>query len=252
MHTLLETALNNTSDEDWMGVGVAEPKELELSMEIRKEMPIGDHIISGKYDVMFRYKGSQWQLGDLKTMSVWGIMIDKNGKFEEWTKQLSIYRYLNQDKDISDEGIILTVYTDWSKSDSVIKAKQGYPQSRIGVEHVKLWSLDKTKNYLEAQESRIVDGIKKLADTGSIPYRCSESELWKRGGKWAYYSKKDSKRATKVIDTEQEAEALMLKAKDSTAYIEYRKPEAVRCKYCSVVQFCDQYAEMLVTGEVKP
>ena len=251
LHNMLETALNNTDDDTWIGLGVPEPKELEISTEIREETEIGDHIVSGKYDVMFKYKGGKWQLADFKSLSVWGVMIDKPGKVEEWVKQISIYRFLNQDKDIDDVGVVLTWFTDWSKSDAMIKAKSGYPQSRTDVEMVPLWSLDKTEAYLKNQEIKIVDGMARYLKHGKTGYACSEKELWMRKSGWAYYAKTGAKRATKVCETEEQANLLLLKAKDPTAYVEERKSIATRCSYCSVTEFCDQYQEHLVKGMIK-
>ena len=252
LHNHLENALNNTSDEMWKGLGVADPEELEIITEVREETEIGDHIVSGKFDVLFKYKKSKWQLADMKSMSVWGIMIDKKGKLEEFAKQMSIYRYLNQDKDIDDIAVVLTWFTDWSKSDAVIKAKQGYPESRIGVEMVNLWSLAQTKTYLETKERNIVIAMDRYAKSGNTDTgkRCDTDELWMKKSGWAYYSKAGAKRATKVVETEDAAELLRAKAKDPTAYIEERKPQATRCKYCAVTDFCPQYAEHVVKGLV--
>jgi hypothetical protein len=244
-------ALNNTDNETWKALGVVEPKDLEILTEQRAETEIGEHIISGKFDVLLKYKNSKWQLADLKSLSVWGMMIDFKSKEEEWIKQMSIYRYLNQDKDIDDKAMILTWYTDWSKSDSVIKVKQNYPQNRTEVFEVTLWSLDKTEKYLMNQEANIVDGLKRYEKTGETGYSCSQKELWMKKSGWAYYSKASSKRATKVCETEEQAEMLRLKAKDPTAYIEERKPEATRCKYCAVTEFCSYYAEFLAKGMIK-
>jgi hypothetical protein len=251
LHNMLETALKKTNDETWKALGVPEPEKLIIQTEVREESEVGDHIVSGKYDVLFKYKDSKWQLADFKSMSVWGVMIDKPSKIEEWVKQMSIYRFLNQDKDIDDIAVILTWFTDWSKSDAVIKVKQGYPQKRTDVEMVQLWSIAKTKAYLLSQEAKIKAGMKQYADTGKTGFECSDKELWKRGGKWAYYAKPGAKRATKVVDTKDEAIKLQLKAKEPGAYYEYRQPEAVRCKFCSVTEFCSDYSKMILTGEVK-
>ncbi len=250
LHNHLENALNNTTDDTWKGIGVNEPEKLEIITEVREEMEIGDHIISGKFDVLFKYKESKWQLADMKSMSVWGMMIDKPGKMEEFAKQMSIYRYLNQDKDIDDIAVVLTWFTDWSKSDATIKVKQGYPQSRIGVEMVNLWSLAQTKTYLETKERNIVIAMARYAKSGKTGHSCSQEELWMKKSGWAYYSKAGAKRATKVVDTEEAAELLRLKAKDVTAYIEERKPKATRCNYCAVTEFCPQYQEHLIRGLV--
>jgi len=251
VHDRAEAALNNTTEDMWKLLGVPKPEALEVLTEVRKEIEIGEHIISGKFDLMFRYDGSQWQLGDFKTMSVWGVMIDKPGKMAEFIKQMSIYRYLNQDKDINDIAVVLLLFTDWSKTDSLIKAGAGYPQKRVDAENVTLWSIPETRMYMEHQERLIREGLERLKTTGSTGHRCSEKELWMRGGKWAYHSKGSAKRATKLFDNEADAEAMRAKAKDVTAFVVERKPEATRCSYCSVTDFCPQYAEHLAAGMIK-
>ena len=251
VHDRAEAALNETSNSMWKLLGVPKPTELDIMTEKRAEAPIGDHIISGKFDVMFRYDGSQWQLGDFKTMSVWGVMIDKPGKLEEFVKQMSIYRYLNQDVDISDVAVVLLLFTDWSKSDAMIKIKQGYPQKRVDSENVSLWSIDETEQYLKRQEASVVEGLERYARTGLTGYECSDKELWMKKSGWAYYSKAGAKRATKVVDSFDAAEELRTKAKDPSAYVEERKPMATRCSYCSVQDFCPQYAEHLAKGMIK-
>ncbi len=257
IHDRAELALNGTSNEMWESLGISDPDKLEIVTEVRREMPIGDHIISGKFDVMFRYKGSKWQLGDFKTMSTWAVVIDKAGKFEEFTKQMSIYRLLNQDKDIDDMALVLMLFTDWSKQDARIevarqlKDKKGYPILRVDDAEVPLWSLDETESYLVHKEKAIVAGLDRYAKTGKTGSTCSDKELWMKKSGWAYYAKAGAKRATKVCDTEDIANGLLLKAKDPSAYIEERKPKATRCSYCSVTQFCDQYAGFLAKGMIE-
>ena len=251
IHDRAEMALNNTENKIWKLLGVPKPETLEISTEVRKEVEIGTHIVSGKYDLMFRYDGSLWELCDYKTMSVWAFMIDKKGKIEEFVKQMSIYRYLNQDKEISDLATVLVLFTDWSKSDSIIKAKAGYPQRRVDSEQVPLWSLDETKKYLKSQEASIVDGMARYIKHGKTGYACSEKERWVKKSGFAYYAKAGAKRATKICETEDQAQTLLLKAKDPTAYIVERKAQSTRCSYCSVTEFCDAYSDMLITGEVK-
>ena len=256
LHTHLEMALKHISKPEnkhlWKKIGIDSPDELHIEMDERKEVEIDDHIVSGKFDVIYKYKKAKWQLSDLKSLSVWAVMIDIEAKKEEWIKQLSIYRYLNQDKDIDDTAMIMCWFTDWSKSDSQIKAKQGYPQSRLDVHEIKLWSLDKTYEYLKKRVADIKLGMGIYQKTGEVEtgFICSKDELWQRKGGWAYYTKKTNKKASKIYDTENEARIALSKAKDPTAFIEERKARATRCSYCSVTQFCPQYAEMLLEGIV--
>ena len=249
MHTLMEKSLENTDDEMWKALGVPKPEKLDILVENREVLDIGEFDLSGKYDVMIAYDGSKYQLMDLKTMSVWGVMIDLKGKKEEWIKQLSIYRFLNKDKyDVDDHAVILYWFTDWSKSDS--RAKKDYPPMRVGSYDIILWDDAKTEAYLKGQAAQIKRGVDNYKATGKTGLSCAESELWPKKESYAYYAKADAKRATKVCDTFNDADDLRLKAKDPTAYVEHRRGEKTRCAYCSVLEFCEQGQAYKVMGLV--
>ena len=253
LHSKMEIALEQATDEMWKMIGVNDPEDLEVKVEERGEIEIQDYKISGKYDIMFKYKGSNWQILDLKTFSVWKLIIDLPGAKEEWSKQMSIYKAINASDSITvdDIGVILYLITDWSKSDSIIKKKQGYPESRIGSIDISLMSISETENYLNKKVTEIKAGLDLYSRTGKTGFECSEAERWVRKSGFAYYSKAGAKRATKVVDTFDQAESLRAKAKDHTAYVEERKAQSTRCGYCSVTQFCDLYSKMIITGEVK-
>ena len=243
MHALLEKALDNIDDELWKALGITHPEKLKILVENREAIDIGEFDLSGKYDVMVAYNGSKFQLMDLKTMSVWGVMIGLKDKREEWTKQLSIYRYINRDvmapEEIDVHAIVLYWFTDWSKTNARTDPKK-YPQKRVGHYDIVLWSYDETKIYLESKGKEIKAAIEKYQKTGKTGLRCGEDELWSKKESFAYYAKKEAKRATNVCDTEDEANIKLLAAKDPTAYIEHRPGEKTRCAYCAVLEFCDQ------------
>jgi len=131
MHKLLEVSLEDTKDEIWSMFHI-DKKDMFISQEVRKEraIPNSDFKLSGKYDVLYKYKDEPARLADLKTMSVWGTMLSDGAKTLEYTIQMSIYRWLNQDIEIGDIGEILYWYTDWSKAAALRDSR--YPQSRIG------------------------------------------------------------------------------------------------------------------------
>jgi len=223
LHTHLESALKFISKPEnkhlWEKIGVPEPDELYLEIEQRKEVEIDDYIISGKFDVMYMYKDSKWQLGDLKSLSVWAVMIDLEKKKQDWALQLSIYRYLNQDKEIEDTAMIMCWFTDWSKSES--RRKTEYPNSRLETYEVKLMSLEETEDYLKKRIADVKSGLINYirTDGEDTGFRCSEQELWQRKGGWAYYAKATNKKATKIYDTEEEARRALSKAKDNSVSI---------------------------------
>ena len=251
LHKMLEISLENTNDETWKALGISEPNKLDISTEVRREKELDGYIISGMYDVMFRYKDSKWQLGDMKSMSVYGRMIDPKKKEEEWIKQLSIYRWLNQDKDIDDIAVIFTWYTDFSNVESLRNSK--YPKSRTETINISLWSIEDTETYLKEQISDISNGLLRYEETNGSEtgYECSDEELWSKPNGWAYYAKATSKKATKICKTEEEANELIAKAKDPTAYIEYRAGQKTRCSYCCVQDYCSKYPEYLAKGMIK-
>lgn len=248
IHDKAERAIDDMTDDMWKALGVSKPESLEILQEVRKEIDIEDFVLTGQYDLLFRYNGSKWQLGDWKSMSVWGLMINPKEKKEEWRKQMSIYRYLNQDKDIDDIAVILYWLTDWSKTDS--RAKRDYPKKRVGQIDIDLWSLDETEKYLMSKLRAVTNAMDKYAKTGKTGITCPEAELWEKKESYAYYAKADAKRATKVCETFSDAEDLRLKAKDATAYVEHRRGEKTRCAYCSVLEFCDQGQAYKVMGLV--
>jgi hypothetical protein len=241
IHDRAEKALNNLSNDAWKLLGIKFPEELKIITEERNEIEIENYIISGKFDILAKYRSDTYTLMDIKTLSVWAMMIDPAKKKEEFIKQLSIYKYLNQDKNISDRAEILLLFTDWSKVDSIAKKNQGYPQSRLASVDIQLWDSSKTHDYLVSKVKALVNGLERYMSSGDTGYKCSEEERWFRKGGFAFYGKETAKRATKVCETLEEAQALKLKAKDVTAYIEPRKGESVRCKYCSVTAFCEFY-----------
>ncbi len=250
IHDKAEKAIEDMDDEKWKALGIPKPETLEILQENRMEMEVGDFILSGQYDLLFRYNGSQWQLGDWKSMSVWGLLIDLPGKKEEWSKQMSLYRYLNQDKEIDDLGLILYWLTDWSKTDARSKAKSGYPPMRVGQYEVPLWSIPITEKYLLSKASKITNAMNQYKKTGSTGVVCSGKELWEKPEGYAYYTKSSSKRATKVYDNFSDADDARLAAKDPTAYVEHRQGQKTRCAYCSVLEFCDQGQGYKVLGLV--
>lgn len=249
MHSLLEKALEETTDEVWAQLGIPKPEKLEVRQEIRTVRAIDGYNITGKYDMLYMYDGSEWHLADLKTMSVWALIIDPAKKKEEFIKQLSIYRWLNQDEDISDDAEILFWYTDWSKADSV--RKSNYPPSRIGNLPIRLWSIEDTETYIKKQLTALKAAEKSLEKGTATSVACSDSELWKTETTYKYYKNpKKLERATKNFDSYSDAHDRYMKD-GSVGTIITVPGQAKRCNYCSVTAFCEQYKTMKVTGLVK-
>jgi hypothetical protein len=253
LHSLLEVSLNDGNKEVWKDFGV-DPKELEILQENRviKQVPGTKWKVSGKYDLLYRYKGSQWRLGDLKTQSVWGVMLSGSEKTEEYIKQLSIYRWLNQDKDIDDIAEIFYWFTDWSKQKA--RSDSQYPQQRVNSKEIMLWSIRDTETYIREQLRKLDIALEEIDKFGDCSIKCSDKELWRTEDKYKYYKPNKSgtinyKRATKVCDTLEDAQILM--SENGGGDIVKYPGEIKRCNYCSVTEFCSQFKEYKQSGLIK-
>jgi len=244
VHSLLEVALDSTTDDTWLQLGV-KADELTIEQEIRKAVKIEgtDYTLSGKFDVLYKYRANPWRLADLKTMSTWGTVLSGKEKNLEFTKQLSIYRWLNQDKEIDDIAEIFYWYTDWSK----VKARQdsSYPQSRVGHFEIALWTLAETEQFIKARLFEITKALESLKRTGKTGTVCQDVDLWQSKASWKYYKpnkqgKINYTRATKVFSIHSEAIAHMASSGNVGEIKEF--PAMIkRCNYCSVRDFCEQY-----------
>jgi len=253
MHTLLETALDDTSDDLWKQLGVPKPDKLEVRQEIREQRLINGWNVTGKFDVLYMYDGSEWHLADLKTLSVWGFIIDPVKKKEEFVKQLSIYRWLNQDKPIADRAEILYWFTDWSGADA--RRKPDYPQSRIGSMEIMLWSINETERYITSKLADLDKAMSNLTSSSHTGFACSDEELWRTEPQFKYYKPNKSggfnmARATKNFATYPEAHSKLM-ADGNVGKIVEQPGEVKRCRFCSVLSFCEQGQGYKALGLVK-
>jgi len=255
MHSLLEVALETTKPEVWEMLGV-KPDKLEILQEQRsvKEVEGTGFKVSGKFDVLYKYFDNPWRVADLKTLSTWGTVLSGASKKLEYTKQLSMYRWLNQDKEIDDIAEIFYWYTDWSK----VKALQdtSYPQSRVGHFEIALWSIDATGMYIKDRLNKINKALDNLKTTGVTGVICSDEDLWRSEPKYKYYKPNKSgkisyTRATKVFDNMTEAIEYKLSKGAGVGEIKEFPAEVKRCGYCSVRDFCPQYVEFKAQGIIK-
>lgn len=87
---------------------------------------------------------------------------------------------------------------------------------------------------------------KDLADDDIPP--CTPKERWDKPTTYAVM-KPGNKRATRVMDTADEAEKLAVDL-GKGCYVETRTGESVRCaEYCSCCDFCDFYRNNVATAE---
>jgi len=216
-----------------------EEGDIPVYVEQRAEKELDGYIITGKYDLIL-----DGTLNDYKSTSVWTYIYDSNA--DSYTKQGSIYKWLNQDKITSDYININYIFTDWSAT----KAKQdpkNYPQQRVLTKRYPLWSNPETENWLQNK----LAAFNRLANApqNMLP-ECSDDELWASETVYKYYKNPaKTDRATKNFATLNAA--LTKKSRDRDVGIIKTVPGEVKaCRYCQVVSICEQAERMMAAGRL--
>ena len=223
---------------------VINPNTVEAGMtpvyvEQRSEKKINDMIITGKYDLVL-----DGTLNDYKSTSVWTYIYDSNA--DNYTKQGSIYKWLNPDKITSDYININYIFTDWSASKARQDPRQ-YPQQRVLTKKYPLWGNPETEHWIQnklAAYTRLAD-----APQEQLP-ECDDDELWATKTLFKYFKNPNkTDRATKNFNSMDDA--LSRKAADGDVGIIKTVPGEVRaCRYCAVVGICAQAEGMLKSGRL--
>jgi hypothetical protein len=173
-------------------------------------------------------------LTDYKTTSAYKV---QKGEVSEWEKQLNCYKYLAEHNGYAINTIrIIAIIRDWSESDAI--QGNGYPKSPIMIIPINVWPTNETKEYIQHRVQWLIKS--EALEDKDLP-ECLDSEMWATPTKWAVYKTLDSKRASRVFDTEQEAIDF-----NTTGHVIERKGERRRClKYCNVNMKCAQFAKYM-------
>lgn len=172
---------------------------------------------------------SNGTITDYKTTSVWSVIYKSSE--ESWEQQLNIYSYLYRMAGFEvDKLQIVAILRDWQKTKA--KFDPNYPQIQVQTIELKLWSVEKQKQFIEDK----IKSFKACEDApdNDLPF-CTEKERWYTGDKWAI-KKKGLKRALKLYDSAEAAENALQEGQE----IEFRKGESKKCDYCQASQFCNQ------------
>lgn len=187
--------------------------------------------ISGKLDMSLNYR-----LKDTKSTSVFSYI--KGSKDEQYSLQMSIYKWIHSEKVKDDEGDIQFVFTDWRPSD--VNTINGYPPVRVVSHTVALYDEQGIEDWMRAKISELVRYWD--APQASLP-RCTDEELWRTEPQYKYYSdpNKTDGRATKNFSDMAEANRhLVEKGKGVIKTI----PGKVKaCLYCPAFEDCEQRKE---------
>jgi hypothetical protein len=214
----------DASDMIWMLLGNAVHYVLEKGApldafgEEKLSVQIGNMKLTGKSDI-YHNRGIE----DYKVTSVWSFVL---GVKDAWIAQLNIYKWLWEQLGFPVDTLkINAILRDWQKGKA--KFDPTYPQNNTISADIPMWSTPIVTEYI----------FDRLAYHAINPApECTPEEKWQRESSFAVM-KGDNKRATRVFDTE--AEAQEYAKSDSKYHVESRPGECVRCQdYCIVKSVC--------------
>ena len=191
-------------------------------LELVNEVFLGDGESHDR--ALTTYKLQDWKTTACKTMAH-----NPEGK-ESWINQVNVYNFLAQYNGVEIDRLeIVAIFRDWAKAGA--RGQENYPECAVGVIPITMWPIEETKKYIEWRVS---------LHSATVPAECTLEDKWQSKPTYAVV-KPGNKRATKVFNSEFEAQSF-INEKMLLAEIEERPGRAMRCEaYCPVNQFCDQY-----------
>jgi hypothetical protein len=194
----------------------------------------GGVTISGQIDLYDLFASI---LYDWKETSVWKFML---GDTEEWEAQANINLHLMRMRGLTPTALKnIAILKDWKAREARFGRKPDYPKCAIHVMDMPMWNVGKVQDYILERIRMHQEGMKN-------PPVCNKKERWQRDATFAVM-RRDRKRAVRLCDNQDQAEAVMLEAmkrarpgETDKFYIESRQAEPVRClDFCPVQTFCD-------------
>lgn len=204
--------------------------------------------VSGQPDIM-RIDSPEGpnKIWDIKTTSAWSVFYgrkEKNNPYgikEDWIKQINIYAFLVwQDMaKVIEEGAVLAWYRDWDKT-KVGEGGGTYPSIWAEELPIPMWSTKEQEDYVMDRLSMHIAAETVLDDE---LLHCTDEEMWAKATKYAV-KVPNGKRALRVFDEVELAEALVKERASDKAFIEVRPGTHIRCEdYCDGKYFCNQFKE---------
>jgi len=190
--------------------------------------------ISGAIDLQTFQPDGSVVISDYKVTSAWAVQQEKT----EWVDQLNMYAWLVER--VKGHPVtalqIIGIVRDWNRREAA--NKEGYPQAPIVTIDIPLWDFETREQFVKTRLS-LHNEANFAAVSGEMP-ACTSDEMWERPTTYAVM-KEGGKRARKVFEVKQEAEAFMADQK-GTHHIETREGGRTRCdSFCQVAPFCQQY-----------
>ena len=214
-----------------------EPEEDDICiyLEQRSFRKMGKWTIGGKFDMVM-----DGLLHDNKTTSAFSWMYGTRD--EEYVKQCSIYRWLNQDIITEDFFRINFIFTDWSKANTY--SNENYPKNRIMYKDYKFMSLEETEDMIKDKLREIQANLDNPED--KLP-RCDDEDLWRKPTVFKYYLSQEAcdagKKCNKSFTTFQAALHYQHTQKGGRGVIKTVPGEVRRCLYCKCFDICQQRKE---------
>jgi hypothetical protein len=225
----------------WLLFGTAVHSVLENQQEAESELKeerlkvkIGDYTLSGKADL---YCANKKKITDYKTTSAWKVVHED---YKDWRTQLLMYGYMWREHGFPvGMGEIVAFLKDHSKSKA--KYDKAYPQFPVQTVRFSFSEKDfaSTHDLLIAKFAEIACA-EQLPDD-ELPL-CTLEERFNDGDKFAVM-KKGNKKALRVVDSMEEAEA-WIKKNGKGDSIEARPGCDRKCEsYCFANEFCSYWQE---------
>ena len=159
----------------------------------------------------------------------------KEGHKQEWENQLNVLAYLMEiSKDITVSKLqVGAIIRDWSRQESL--RDPTYPRAPFHMVDIPLWSFAEREAYVH-ERVRLHQEAEMALFLGDEPEPCTPEEMWQSEDAWAV-TKKGNKRASKVFDNQDQAEAFA--EPFPGAVIEHRPGERKRClNFCPAAANC--------------
>ena len=203
---------------------------LPIWIEQRTTKDFLGYRISGKFDMVI-----EGVLQDFKSTSVYSYTM--GSKDDDYSKQGSIYRWLNPDKITEDHMNIQFIFTDWSRA--MARQSDTYPQQRVLQHRVELMSVDATDLWIRGR-IRDLENYANEAE-GALPF-CTDEELWRSKPVYKFFSNpaKTDGRCTKRLDTMAEAIAYQAGKGKGGGVIHTIPGQVKACNFCPAFPICTQ------------
>jgi hypothetical protein len=238
--------IEDVSDRLWAFFGTMTHKVFEgiskqdRMIEVRIKEKIGDWELVGKPDL---YDTETETLKDYKTTSVWSYVF--KGENKSYEQQLNVYAYLLRGQLFKPKHLVNDlILRDWRRNE-YLKSPETYPPIGYVQMPQRMWTDKECETFIGERLS-----LHAIANKVESPdsLECTPEERWAKKETYAVYGftkagvKKE--RATRVLDTEAEAQEYCARTPEEKTVIEKREGADTRCTdYCSVCTWCNYWKE---------